>query len=51
MRDFFRFVLVIVFNIVAVTMVIKVDDVWTSFGIILLQILFLGYQIIPTNGD
>ena len=47
MGDVFKLFLVIVFNIVAVTMVIKVDDAWTSFGIILLQLLFLGYQIIP----
>lgn len=42
--------LVIVFNIVAVTMVIKTDDPWISFGIIFLQFLLLCYQLITNRG-
>ena len=45
MRNFFHLFLVIVFNIVAVAMVIEVDDIRTDIGIIILQVLFLFYQI------
>jgi hypothetical protein len=50
MREFMKLFLVIVFNIVAVTMVIKTDDVWTTLGIIFLQLLLLGYQLINNKG-
>jgi hypothetical protein len=50
MREFMKLFLVIVFNIVAVTMVINVDDPWISFGIIFLQLLLLGYQLINNKG-
>jgi hypothetical protein len=51
MRDFMKLFLVIVFNIVAVTMVINVDNPWTSFGIIFLQVLFLCYQLIARDRE
>jgi hypothetical protein len=47
MGNFFKLFLVIVFNIVAVAMVINVDDIRAKFGIIILQVLFLCYQNIP----
>ena len=35
----------IVFNIVAVVLVYKANDSWIDFGVILLQVFFLFYQI------
>lgn len=35
----------IVFNIVAVALVWKTNDMWVDWGVILLQVLFLFYQI------
>lgn len=35
----------IVFNIIAVTLVWKTDDIWVDWGVILLQVFFLIYQI------
>ena len=49
MRSFFNLFLVIVFNIVAIAMVIEVDDIRTDIGIIILQVLFLCYQLIRQN--
>lgn len=47
MGNFLKMFLVIVFQVVAVTMVIQIDDTWTSLGIIFLQFLFLCCQLIP----
>lgn len=41
--------LAIVFNIVAVAMVINVEDIRTKIGIIIMQVLFLCYQLIRQN--
>ena len=49
MGDFIKLFLVIVFNIVAVAMVFNVEDIWTIIGIIIMQVMFLGYQLIRQN--
>lgn len=35
----------VVFNIVAIALVCKTDDTWVDWGVILLQVIFLFYQI------
>lgn len=35
----------VVFNIVAVVLVFKTNDIWVDWGVILLQVFFLFYQI------
>lgn len=34
-----------VFNIVAIVLVCKTNDTWVDWGVILLQVFFLFYQI------
>ena len=47
MGNFMKLFLAIVFNIVAVAMVINTDDIRTKIGIIIMQVLFVSYQMIP----
>ena len=35
----------VVFNIVAIVLVYKINDTWVDWGVILLQVIFLFYQI------
>ena len=35
----------VVFNIVAIVLVCKSNDTWVDWGVILLQVIFLFYQI------
>ena len=35
----------VVFNIVAIVLVYEINDTWADFGVILLQVIFLFYQI------
>ena len=35
----------VVFNIVAIALVWKTNDTWVDWGVILLQVFFLFYQI------
>ena len=49
MGNFMKLFLIIVFNIVAVAMIINVEDTWTKIGIIIMQVMFLCYQLIRQN--
>lgn len=41
----FDVLLTVVFNIVAIVLVFKTNDTFVDFGVILLQVIFLFYQI------
>lgn len=41
----FEVFLSVVFNIVAIVLVCEINDTWADFGVILLQVIFLFYQI------
>lgn len=42
---FLDFIFTFIFNFVAVVMVYKTNDTWVDWGVILLQVIFLFYQI------
>ena len=42
---FLDFIFTFIFNFVAVVMVWRTNDTWVDWGVILLQIFFLFYQI------
>lgn len=42
---FLDFIFSFIFNFVAVVMVWQTNDTWVDFGVILLQVFFLFYQI------
>jgi hypothetical protein len=39
------FIFTFIFNFIAVVMVCKTNDTWVDLGVILLQVIFLFYQI------
>lgn len=41
----FEVLLTVVFNIVAIVLVFKTNDTFVDLGVILLQVIFLFYQI------
>lgn len=41
----FEVLLAVVFNIVAIVLVFKTNDTFVDLGVILLQVIFLFYQI------
>ena len=41
----FEVLLAVVFNIVAIVLVCKTDETFVDLGVILLQVIFLFYQI------
>jgi hypothetical protein len=41
----FEVLLAVVFNIVAIVLVCEINDTWADLGVILLQVIFLFYQI------
>jgi hypothetical protein len=41
----FEIFLALVFNIVAIVLVRETNDTWVDLGVILLQVIFLFYQI------
>ena len=42
---FLDFIFSVIFNFVAVVMVWRTNDTWVDWGVILLQVIFLFYQI------
>ena len=42
---FLDFIFTFIFNFVAVVMVWRTNDTWVDWGVILLQVFFLFYQI------
>lgn len=42
---FLDFIFSVIFNFVAVVMVWRTNDSWVAWGVILLQVFFLFYQI------
>lgn len=42
---FLDFIFSLIFNFVAVVMVWRTNDTWVDWGVILLQVIFLFYQI------
>lgn len=42
---FLDFIFTFIFNFVAVVMVWRTNDSWVAWGVILLQVFFLFYQI------
>ena len=49
MENFFKTFLAIAFQIMAVMIVINTDEPSTALGVILLQVLFLFYQIVTKS--
>lgn len=42
---FLDFIFSVIFNFVAVVMVWQTNDTWVDWGVILLQVIFIFYQI------
>ena len=42
---FLDFIFSVIFNFVAVVMVWQTNDTWVDWGVILLQVIFVFYQI------
>lgn len=42
---FLDFIFSLIFNFVAVVMVWRTNDTWVDWGVILLQVIFIFYQI------
>lgn len=49
MENFFKTCLAIAFQIMAVMIVINTDEPSTALGVIILQVLFLFYQIVTKS--